>query len=66
MELHAALTLLFICTSILIFNNKDQIKNGYIVINNILLIIKKRTGGKYATLLGDFAHFDGILMENRK
>ncbi len=25
------------------------------MINNIVMIIKKRSGGKYATLLGDFA-----------
>ncbi len=36
------------------------------MINNILSIIKKITGGKYAKLLGDFANFDGILMENMK
>ncbi len=43
------------------------------MLDNTVIIIKKRIGGKYATLLGDFAlesseklvyHFEGILMEN--
>ncbi len=39
----------------LFYNNKDKIKNSFIVVINILMIIKKRIGGKYAALLGDFA-----------
>ncbi len=43
------------------------------MLDNTVIIIKKRIGGKYATLLDDFAlesseklvyHFEGILMEN--
>ncbi len=45
----------FICIFVLIFNKKEKIKNSCIVINNIVIIIKKRIGGKYAMLLGDFA-----------
>ncbi len=48
---------LFYClffASVLIYN-KDKINNSYIVIINIVMIIKKIIGGKDATLLGDFA-----------
>ncbi len=38
----------------LVFNNNDKIKNSYIN-NYIVIILKKRKGGKYAMLLGDFA-----------
>ncbi len=41
------------CIFVLVFNNNDKIKNSYIN-NNIVIILKKRIGGKYATLLGDF------------
>ncbi len=46
--------LLFICIVVHVLNNKDKIKIT-IVINNIVIIIKKIIGGKYATLLGDSA-----------
>ncbi len=46
--------LLFVA-AVLIYYNKDKIKNSYIVIIKIVIIIKKRTGGTDATLLGDFA-----------
>ncbi len=35
-----------------------KIKNSYIGINNIAIIIQKRIGGKYATLLADFGIFN--------
>ncbi len=41
--------------SVLIYNNKDKIKMSYIVIINLVMIIKKRSGGKDVMLLGDFA-----------
>ncbi len=41
--------------SVLIFNNKDKIKNGYIVIINIVINIKKGNGGNNAVLLSDCA-----------
>ncbi len=34
---------------VLIFNNKDKINNSYIVFINIVIIIKKRSGGKDPT-----------------
>ncbi len=40
---------------VLIYNNKEKIKNSYIVIIIQVMIIKKRSGGKDAMLLGDFA-----------
>ncbi len=51
------LFLSYICSTFLIlfYNNKDKIKNSFIVVINILMIIKKIIGGKYAALLGDFA-----------
>ncbi len=54
------LFLSYICSTffffeMLFYNNKDKIKKCFIVVINILLIIKKRIGGKYAALLGDFA-----------
>ncbi len=36
-------------------NNKDKIKNGYIVIINLVMIIKKGIGWKELMSLGDFA-----------
>ncbi len=41
--------------SVIIFNNKDKIKNGYIVIIKIVINIMKGSGGNNAPLLGDFA-----------
>ncbi len=40
--------LLFICIFVLVFNNNDKIKNSYIN-NYIVIILKKRIGGKYVT-----------------
>ncbi len=38
-----------------IFLITDQLKNDYIGIINIVIIIKKGSGGNYLMLLGDFA-----------
>ncbi len=46
--------LVFICIFVLVFKNNDKIKNSYIN-NYIVIILKKIIGGKYATLLDDFA-----------
>ncbi len=46
---------LFIFASVLIYNNKDKIKNSYIVIINLVMIIKKRCGGKDVMFRSDFA-----------
>ncbi len=54
-RLHLFLSYLFFFASVLIYNNKDKIKNSYIVIINLVMIIKKRSGGKDVMLLGDFA-----------
>ncbi len=41
-------------TVVIVFNNNDTIKNIYIK-DDIVIILKKRMGGKYAPLLDDFA-----------
>ncbi len=46
---------MFFFASVLIYNNKDKIKMSYIVIINLVMIIKKTSGGKDVMLLGDFA-----------
>ncbi len=43
--------LLLFFASVLIFNNKDKIKNGFSVIINIVSNIKKGSGGNNVTLL---------------
>ncbi len=46
----------------------DKIKNNYIVIYNIVIIVKNGIGEKYAMLLGDFVRFfskSTLLLKNQ-